>query len=106
MQSLPIGLNDIGFGATDKQFTDLPSKKYDKSALIIVDMQNDFCTGSMAVEGAEEIIPKLNKLKSMKTFSLVALCRDWHPKNHISFASNHRGAMPYDSIKVQATGMH
>ncbi len=51
------------------------------TALIVVDVQNDFCTGSLAIDGAEEIIPIINQLD----FDLVAFTRDWHPENHCSF---------------------
>eukprot|EP00916_Digyalum_oweni_P006465 GHVL01011087.1.p1 GENE.GHVL01011087.1~~GHVL01011087.1.p1 ORF type:complete len:204 (+),score=25.45 GHVL01011087.1:27-638(+) len=57
------------------------------TALIIVDVQNDFCTGgSLEVPSASEIIPKINELKSH--FSRVILTGDWHPKDHWSFACN------------------
>lgn len=57
-------------------------------ALIVIDMQNDFCPGgSLAVKDGDKIIPKLNELIS--TFSKAKLpiffTRDWHPSNHISF---------------------
>ena len=56
-------------------------------ALIIVDIQNDFINGSLKVDNSEEIIEKINKIK--KNYDLVILTQDSHPKNHISFASNH-----------------
>ena len=58
------------------------------SALIIIDIQNDFINGSLQVQGGESIIPKINELKKDKRFKLVILSQDSHPKNHISFASN------------------
>jgi len=66
---------------------------YSKSfvpALIVVDVQNDFCppNGSLAVPDGRDIIPHVNHLLSLP-FSLKLLTRDWHPANHISFASNH-----------------
>ena len=58
------------------------------SALIIIDIQNDFINGSLKVKDGELIIPKINQLKKDKRFKLVILSQDSHPKNHISFASN------------------
>ena len=58
------------------------------SALIIIDIQNDFINGSLQVQDGESIIPKINQLKKDKRFKLVILSQDSHPKNHISFASN------------------
>ncbi len=57
-------------------------------ALIIVDMQNDFCPGgALPVRDGNMIVPVINDL--MKTFDLVVATQDWHPKDHGSFASNH-----------------
>jgi nicotinamidase/pyrazinamidase len=64
-----------------------------KRALIIVDVQNDFCEGgSLAVNGAEEIIPKINEIQDK--FDLIVTTQDWHPYNHGSFASV-RGVEPF-----------
>ena len=63
-----------------------PAKK-GKSALIIVDMQNDFCPGgAVAVKDADSIIPMINQLQ--EKFDLVVATQDWHPANHSSFSSN------------------
>ncbi len=57
----------------------------DDCALIVVDVQNDFCAGGpLAVQGAEEIVPIINHLVSRS--SHVAFTRDWHPADHCSFA--------------------
>lgn len=78
-----------------------------KSALILVDLQNDFCPGgSMAVTGGDEIIAPINELLSSESvksggrFHKVIATGDWHPHNHISFASQHAGHAPYDEIEV------
>ena len=64
-------------------------------ALIIVDMQNDFCPGgALAVESGDSIVPSINRIAPM--FDVVATTQDWHPQDHGSFASNHQGAKPYD----------
>jgi nicotinamidase/pyrazinamidase len=70
-------------------------------ALIVIDVQNDFCPGgALAVAGGDEIISQINGL--MGDFATVVLTQDWHPANHASFAANHPGAavfslttMPY-----------
>ncbi len=55
-------------------------------ALIIVDLQNDFCPGgSLGVAGGDQIIPIINSL--LPKFKTVVYTRDWHPANHISFAA-------------------
>ncbi|WFF37977.1 nicotinamidase [Moraxella nasibovis] len=58
-----------------------------KTALIVVDVQNDFITGTMAVAGASDIIKPINEFA--KRFELVVLTQDYHPPKHISFASTH-----------------
>ncbi len=62
-----------------------------KKALIIVDVQNDFCEGgSLAVPGSSEIIPYINLLMEDNNYDEIILTQDWHPANHKSFASNNR----------------
>ena len=54
-------------------------------ALIVVDMQNDFCPGgSLAVNEGDQIIPTINRL--IRLFNHVIFTRDWHPPDHISFS--------------------
>ncbi len=63
-------------------------------ALIVIDVQNDFCPGgALAVAGGNEIIIRINAL--MDDFAAVVLTQDWHPANHASFAANHPGASPF-----------
>ncbi len=60
-----------------------------KKALIITDVQNDFCQGgALAVPGANEIIPYINLLMNENEYDQIILTQDWHPENHKSFASN------------------
>lgn len=60
-----------------------------KKALIIVDVQNDFCEGgALAVPDADSIIPYINLLLEENEYDQVVLTQDWHPANHKSFASN------------------
>jgi len=63
-------------------------------ALIVIDVQNDFCPGgALAVAGGDEIINQINGL--MADFAVVVLTQDWHPADHMSFAANHPGATPF-----------
>lgn len=67
-------------------------------ALILVDVQNDFCPGgSLPVPGGFDVIPVINRLQPL--FGLVVATKDWHPKDHSSFAVNH-GRQPYDAIEL------
>lgn len=60
-----------------------------KKALIIVDVQNDFCEGgALEVPGANSIIPYINGLVQENEYDEIILTQDWHPSNHKSFASN------------------
>lgn len=64
------------------------------AALIIIDVQNDFCPGgALAVSGGDQIIGGINAL--MAEFSCIVLTQDWHPGDHSSFADNHPGAQPF-----------
>jgi nicotinamidase/pyrazinamidase len=69
-------------------------------ALIIVDVQNDFCPGgALAVPDGDEVIEPINKLTD--SFDCIVQTQDWHPGDHHSFASNHEGKSPYDSIEME-----
>lgn len=71
----------------------------DGDALVIIDMQNDFCAGgALIVPNADEIIPRLNQLAVR--FQNVILTQDWHPPGHISFASSHPGRRPFETIEA------
>jgi len=66
-------------------------------ALLIIDLQNDFCPGgALAVAGGDEIVPLVNLLA--EKFPHVLLTQDWHPATHISFASAQPGTLPYQTI--------
>lgn len=68
-------------------------------ALIVIDVQNDFCPGgALAVAGGDEIIRSINNL--MDDFRTVVLTQDWHPANHSSFAANHPGREPFATIEM------
>ena len=68
-------------------------------ALIVIDVQNDFCPGgSLAVSFGDEIIDPINAL--IDDASLVVLSQDWHPSDHTSFAQNHDGKTPFMEIEM------
>ena len=68
------------------------------SALIIIDMQNDFCCGgALAVKDGEKIIEPING--AQEEFDTIILTQDWHPKEHSSFASNN-SAEVYSNIEM------
>ncbi len=68
-------------------------------ALLIVDVQNDFCPGgALEVPNGDQIIPAINQLS--KQFDIVVQTQDWHPKEHSSFASSHQGKEPFETIEM------
>ncbi len=68
-------------------------------ALIIIDVQIDFCpAGKLAVNGGDDIVPLVNKIAG--EFNHVILTQDWHPEGHSSFASQHKGAEPFTQIQM------
>jgi nicotinamidase/pyrazinamidase len=69
------------------------------NALIVIDVQNDFCPGgALAVPDGDVIVPGINAL--MAQFDAVILTQDWHPSGHSSFASAHPGQDPYAMIDM------
>ena len=70
-----------------------------KTALLVIDVQNDFCpAGALEVAGGNEIVPYINK--EMVKYDCVVLTQDWHPKGHSSFATSHEGKNPLELIKM------
>ncbi len=68
-------------------------------ALLVIDVQNDFCPGgALAVAGGDEIVAPINAI--MDTFDTVILTQDWHPAGHSSFASSHTGKAPFEMIDM------
>jgi nicotinamidase/pyrazinamidase len=68
-------------------------------ALIVIDVQNDFCPGgALAVGNGDEIVPLVNHL--IASHDHVVLTQDWHPRGHSSFASQHEGKSPFETIEV------
>jgi len=70
-----------------------------KDALIVVDVQNDFCGGgALAVPGGEKVVPAINRIA--ERFENIVLTQDWHPADHVSFVSNHPHRRPFDTIEL------
>ncbi|MER9628623.1 MULTISPECIES: bifunctional nicotinamidase/pyrazinamidase [unclassified Mesorhizobium] len=68
-------------------------------ALVVIDLQNDFCPGgALEVAGGDEIVPLVNDL--IRRTEHVLLTQDWHPAGHSSFASSHPGKHPFETIDV------
>ena len=69
----------------------------DKDILIVIDVQNDFCTGgALPVAHGQEVVPVINRYGAR--FRDVVLTQDWHPPGHESFASAHPGCKPFEEI--------
>lgn len=73
--------------------------KASDTALVVVDVQNDFCPGgALAVPRGDEVVAPINTL--MERFDNVVLTQDWHPLGHSSFASSHPGSAPFSTIEM------
>ncbi|MEM5469143.1 bifunctional nicotinamidase/pyrazinamidase [Celeribacter marinus] len=67
-------------------------------ALIVIDIQNDFCPGgALAVAGGDEIVSGVNAI--MDSYDAVILTQDWHPRGHSSFATSH-DADPFTTTQM------
>lgn len=68
-------------------------------ALIVIDVQNDFCPGgALAVTGGDEIVPEINRM--LAAFPIRVFTQDWHPAGHSSFASSHPACAPFDVVEM------
>lgn len=68
-------------------------------ALIVIDVQNDFCPGgALAVPEGDQIVPGINAL--IEAHETVILTQDWHPAGHSSFASSHAGKAPMELTQM------
>ena len=71
----------------------------EKDALIVTDIQRDFCPGgALAVPEGDLIVPAVNRLA--RRFAHVILTQDWHPPGHISFATGHPGRRPFETMEL------
>ena len=74
--------------------------KKDCSALVIVDVQNDFCPGgALAIPDGDKVVPIINAVTGR--FNMVIATQDWHPADHLSFASQHPGREIMETVKVE-----
>jgi nicotinamidase/pyrazinamidase len=68
-------------------------------ALLMIDVQNDFCPGgALAVADGDAVVPRINAMQD--DFPLVVATQDWHPLDHSSFAASHPGAEPFTSTEM------
>ena len=73
----------------------------DTTALIIVDLQPDFMPGgALPVEEGDALVPQIRDLVRARRFGLHVATQDWHPRDHVSFASEHEGREPMDVIEL------
>ncbi|MDX1636951.1 MAG: bifunctional nicotinamidase/pyrazinamidase [Balneolaceae bacterium] len=69
------------------------------NALLVIDVQNDFCPGgALEVPNGDEVVPLINHLSDK--FDTIIQTQDWHPEGHSSFASSHEGKEPFDIIEM------
>ena len=67
--------------------------------LVVVDVQNDFVPGgALEVPSGDKVVEVINSVQDK--FDLVVATQDWHPANHVSFASNHPGKKPFERIDL------
>ncbi len=71
----------------------------DTDLLLVIDVQNDFCPGgALAVPRGDAVLAPINRIG--RRFAHVALTQDWHPRDHRSFASQHAGRRPFETIAL------
>jgi nicotinamidase/pyrazinamidase len=76
-----------------------PLKVGPADVLVVIDPQIDFCPGgALAVAGGDEIMPLINQIA--RRFEHVVITQDWHPRDQVSFASNHPGASAFSVVDV------
>uniref|UniRef100_A0A6U6C165 nicotinamidase n=1 Tax=Guillardia theta TaxID=55529 RepID=A0A6U6C165_GUITH len=88
----------VSFSTFTHKMRELMPKVVGNRALIIIDLQNDFVHGSLAVKEGIDVVHAVNDLR--QKFDIVGLTRDWHPHDHISFVDNHPGAQVFSSKRV------
>ena len=89
-----------GFGLLGSGAWAAPTLKIGKrDVFVVVDVQNCFIPGgSLAVKEGDQIVPLINRIA--KQFKHVVITQDWHTADHISFASQHAGKKPFDTVKL------
>ena len=72
-----------------------------KTALIVVDIQNDFLPGgALAAREGDQVVPIANRLMSSSKFDVIVATQDWHPADHGSHATNHAGRKPGEVVDL------
>ena len=73
--------------------------RVDDAALVVVDVQNDFCPGgALEVPDGDVVVAAINRIAPR--FSTRVLTQDWHPPGHRSFASSHPGRAPFETTEL------
>jgi nicotinamidase/pyrazinamidase len=71
----------------------------DRDVLLVIDVQNDFCDGgALPVPRGQEVVPAIHRIA--RAFGHAVLTQDWHPQDHHSFASNHPGRAPFETVET------
>lgn len=93
------GLSKLRFPALFRPLSANGVSEVADEALIVIDVQNDFCPGgALAVAEGDEIVPVINRM--IERFEHVLLTQDWHPAGHSSFASTHPGKQPFSNVDM------
>jgi nicotinamidase/pyrazinamidase len=89
-----------GFGLLGSSAWAAPTRKIgDRDVFVVVDVQNCFTPGgSLAVKEGDQIVPLINRIA--RQFKHVVITQDWHTADHISFASQHPGKKPFETMKL------
>ena len=73
----------------------------ERRALVVVDMQPDFMPGgALPVDGGDALVEPVNRLLATGGFALAVATQDWHPADHVSFASQHAGRAPFETLEL------
>ena len=79
----------------------MPSIEPSRAALLLIDIQSDFMPGgALACHEGDAIVPGVQQLLERGLFRHVVATQDWHPADHVSFASRHAGCKPFDVIEL------
>ena len=72
---------------------------FDDAALVVIDVQNDFCPGgALEVPDGDAVVPVINRVAA--SLPACILAQDWHPPGHLSFASSHEGKAPFETTAL------
>lgn len=71
------------------------------TALLVIDMQPDFMEGgALSTQGGSETVAPIGRLMERGDYAVIAATQDWHPPDHVSFASQHAGREPFQIIEL------